>query len=84
MSENPDHVRTLEILADLLAVDPANLTPTMRLGDDLGADSLVLVELSMELEDWLGIEIRDADLEELRTIGDLLGLVDRKRAPAEV
>jgi acyl carrier protein len=60
--------------------------PTIHLADDtelarIGFDSIDLVYLSMILETEHEIEISDQDLEETKTVGDLLDLVARKMAP---
>lgn len=50
-----------------------------QLRDDLGADSLVMVELVMELEDEFDLSIPDAEYERLRTVGDVVRYVRRLR-----
>jgi acyl carrier protein len=46
--------------------------------DDLGADSLDLVELIMEMEENFGIEIKDEELEKIRTIRDVIDFLKSK------
>ncbi len=46
--------------------------------DDLGADSLDLVELIMEMEEKFGVEIADEELEKIRTIQDVIDFIKRK------
>jgi acyl carrier protein len=60
--------RVKEIVIELLLVDEADVTPSARFVEDLGADSLDIVELVMALEDAFEIEIPDVDAEKLRTV----------------
>ncbi|SHL65435.1 acyl carrier protein [Hymenobacter psychrotolerans] len=52
------------------------LQPTSRLVHDIGLDSIDLIELTMNLEHRFHIEIPDAELEQLRTVQDVLDCVD--------
>jgi len=63
-----------------LKVSPDQLRPEADLVNDLGADSLAVVELMMALEDKLGVHIDDEEAEGLRTFGDALALVRAKLA----
>ena len=66
------------ILADQLDVEAADITMTTDIVDDLGADSLDIVDLVMTLEDEFDLEIPDEDIETVRSVGDLVKyLVDR-------
>ncbi|MFQ5513799.1 MAG: acyl carrier protein [Myxococcota bacterium] len=60
------------IIGDQLGVERANLVPEANLLDDLGADSLDIVELVMALEEEFGIEVPDDDVERMRTISDIV------------
>ena len=57
-----------EIIVDLLAVDSQKVTPEARFREDLGADSLDLVELIMEFEDRFGGEISDEEAQKITTV----------------
>ena len=59
-----------EIIADVLNVDPNEVTMETTFADDLGADSLDIVELIMAFEEAFDIEIPDADAEKISTVGD--------------
>ena len=65
--------RVKEIIAEQLKVDDvANVTNEASFIDDLGADSLDIVELVMALEEEFDIEIPDADAEKVATVGDVV------------
>jgi acyl carrier protein len=63
--------RIRSIVADQLGVELVDCCADARILDDLGADSLDVVELVMALEDAFDIEVADADVESIRTIGDV-------------
>ena len=69
-----DRIRNL--VADQLGVDIAEVAPTATILDDLGADSLDVVELVMILEEAFDIEVPDDAVEEMRTIGDIQRFVE--------
>jgi len=68
--------RIQSIVADQLGVDIADVTKDASILDDLGADSLDVVELVMTLEDNFDIDVPDEAVEELRTIGDVQRFVE--------
>lgn len=64
------------IIGEKLGVsDSASLIPEANLLDDLGADSLDVVEVVMALEEEFNIEVPDKDVESIRTIGDIVQYV---------
>jgi acyl carrier protein len=65
---------------DKLGVDRAEVTPEAVFVDDLGADSLDLVELIMAMEEEFGMEIADEDAEKLRTVQDVINFVNARAA----
>lgn len=64
--------RIKEIIADQLGVEVDKLNPGAKFVEDLGADSLDVVELIMAFEEEFGIEIPDEDAEKIRTVGDVI------------
>jgi acyl carrier protein len=70
----------VEILADY-RVDSRKLTPTARLAEDLGLDSLELVGVVVDLEERLGIELGD-ELAGVKTLGDAIARVSAKAGSA--
>ena len=71
-----DKVR--EIVADQLSVEAGIVTPQARFVEDLGADSLDVVELVMRFEEEFEVEIPDEDAEKLTTVGDAVKYIDEK------
>ena len=61
-----------------LGVNEDEVTNEASFIDDLGADSLDIVELVMAFEEKFGIEIPDEDVEKLRTVGDAVKYVSEK------
>jgi len=62
--------RVKQIIVEQLGVDEGEVTPTASFVDDLGADSLDIVELVMAFEEGFGIEIPDEEAEKIRTVKD--------------
>ena len=61
-----------DIIVETLGCDAEAVTPAASLADDLGADSLAAVELSMALEEEFGVTIADEELPNMKTVGDLV------------
>ncbi|MCX8116394.1 MAG: acyl carrier protein [Desulfobacterota bacterium] len=64
--------RVKEIIVEQLGVNESEVTPEAKFVDDLGADSLDLVELVMALEEEYNMEISDEDAEKIQTVGDAI------------
>ncbi|MBQ5428419.1 MAG: acyl carrier protein [Oscillospiraceae bacterium] len=69
-----DKVR--EALAKQFELDPESITLDTNLIDDLGADSLDVVELIMSLEDEFGVSISDEDAAQLYTVGRIVDYLE--------
>ena len=67
-----------KILADQLGVKPESIKPESRIMEDLGADSLDVVELLMLLEDEFGVEVSEEEAVNLKTVADILSIIDAK------
>jgi acyl carrier protein len=67
-----------DIIVEQLGVDPERVTPEASFIDDLGADSLDIVELVMAMEECFNIEIPDEDAEKLRTVSDVQAYLTSK------
>jgi acyl carrier protein len=70
--------RVIGIIMEQLDVTKEECVPEASFIDDLGADSLDLVELIMEMEENFGIHISDEDLEKIRTIQDVINYLKSK------
>src|SRR6476660_8440319 len=76
MADNAQKVR--DIIEKELGVEREKLTDEASFIEDLGADSLDIVELVMEFEKEFNIDIPDEDAEKLRTVGDAIGYLNTK------
>lgn len=71
--------RVTKIIIDRLGVEQSKITLEASFKDDLGADSLDVVELVMELEDEFDMEISDDDAEKITTVGDAVNYINSKK-----
>lgn len=71
--------RIAKIVSERLGVDESEVKPEATFKDDLGADSLDVVELVMELEDEFDLEISDEDAEKIATVGDVVDYIERQQ-----
>ncbi|MGD0021739.1 MAG: acyl carrier protein [Smithellaceae bacterium] len=70
--------KVIKLVMEQLDVTREECVPEASFIDDLGADSLDLVELIMEMEEVFGIEIADEELEKIRTIKDVIEFLKSK------
>ena len=68
-----------EIVVEQLGVDEDSVTMNASFIDDLGADSLDIVELIMAFEDNFNVEIPDADAEKISTVGDVVEYINNMK-----
>ena len=66
------------IIVEQLNVEADQVKPEASFIDDLGADSLDIVELVMTMEEEMDLEIPDEDAEKLKTVGDVIGYIKGK------
>ena len=69
-----------QIIVEQLGVDEAEVTSSASFVDDLGADSLDIVELVMELEEEFEITIPDEQAEKIKTVGEAIDYIERELA----
>ncbi len=72
--------RVSEIIVEQLGVSKQEVVPEASFIDDLGADSLDIVELVMAMEEEFDIEIPDEDAEKIQTIADAISYVKERAA----
>ncbi|EGX28916.1 acyl carrier protein [Candidatus Arthromitus sp. SFB-mouse-NYU] len=65
-----------EIISEKLNVDPDEIKLESSIVDDLGADSIDLIELIMNLEEEYGISISDEEAVKLKTVGDVVDFIN--------
>ncbi|WP_372590090.1 acyl carrier protein [Fervidobacterium thailandense] len=67
-----------QIIAEQLGLDVSEVTPEKSLTEDLGADSLDLVDLVMAFEDEFGVKIGDQDLSKIKTVADVINTLKER------
>ena len=65
-----------KILAEQLDVDVEEMTADTKIAEDLGADSLDVVDLIMSIEDEFGLEVPDDQVENIKTVGDVVNYIE--------
>jgi acyl carrier protein len=68
-----------QIIVEQLQVDEAEVTPNASFQEDLGADSLDVVELVMQFEEAFDLEIPDEDAEKIKTVKDAVDYIEKKK-----
>jgi acyl carrier protein len=69
--------KTRALIAQKLNLDESEITPEKSLKNDLGADSLDVVEVSLMLEEEFNVKFDESDTEKLQTVGDLYHLIEK-------
>ena len=65
-----------KILAELLSIDESTITMDSLIIDELGADSLDLVDAIVTINDEFGVEVPDEEVENLRSVGDVVKFIE--------
>lgn len=71
--------QVMEIIANQLSVAKEEVTPKASFVDDLGADSLDLVELVMAMEEKFGVDIADEDAEKMKNVQDAINYIQAQQ-----
>ena len=71
--------RVKKIIVDKLGVDEAEVTAEASFTNDLGADSLDIVELVMTMEEEFELDIPDEDAEKMKSVGDVINYIKTKK-----
>lgn len=77
MDEADIRAGVYRIVAKSFDLDVENIKPTASIIDDLGGDSLDLVEITMRIEETFGIEIPDEDMERAHTVEDFVNIAKK-------
>jgi acyl carrier protein len=78
VSDVPEQV--LDIATRILELEPGSLDPAWLWADDLGATSLVMMEILVELERRFDVQLDAQEMAGVASVGDLVDLVERRRA----
>ena len=70
--------QVLSVIIEYTSFDKDGLTSETKITDDLGLDSLDIVEIGLRIEKAFDIEVSDDDLETVTTVGDLVELIEKK------
>lgn len=79
MSDNIES-QVKDIIATQLSVEPEKVTSEAKFIEDLGADSLDIVELVMAFEDKFSVEVPDEDTEKLKSVKDVVDYIEQHKA----
>ena len=72
----------IDVVVEQLGVDAAEVTSEKSFVEDLNADSLDLTELIMTFEERFGFEIPEEDAEKLKTVGDVVDYIEKRKVSA--
>ena len=70
--------KVAEMVAEQLGIDKKNVKLESNIIEDLGADSLDVIEMLMTLEDEYGITIPDEKINQIKTVGQIVELIEKK------
>ncbi len=72
--------KVVSLIASQLGVDESKVAVDSKIVEDLGADSLDRVELTMAVEDEFGVQIPDARAEKMTTVGEVIKYIEEEQA----
>jgi acyl carrier protein len=78
MADKTTEEKVKDIIVEQLGVNPEQVTPQASFIEDLGADSLDIVELVMAFEEEFSVEVPDEDAEKLQTVGDVIKYIEER------
>jgi len=78
MDNKEVETKVLKIVSEKLNIGEKSVSLASRFQEDLGADSLDIVELLMEIEEEFGVSISDEESEKLKTVGDAVSFISLK------
>ena len=78
MAEKSIEEKVKDIIVEQLGVNPEQVTPQASFIEDLGADSLDIVEWVMAFEEEFSVEVPDEDAEKLQTVGDVVKYIEER------
>ncbi len=78
MAEKSIEEKVKDIIVEQLGVNPEQVTPQASFIEDLGADSLDIVELVMAFEEEFGVEVPDEEAEKLQTVQQVIDYIKGK------
>jgi acyl carrier protein len=81
-TDNDIFERVTDIIAEITDIPKADLEPDKTLTEDLEIDSLTKIELAVTIQDEFDIEVEDEKLKELKTVQDIVDLVESARLAA--
>lgn len=82
MQQDRIQATVIRILEEVANVDPAAVARDKCLREDLGVDSLSLIDVAVAAEAAFGVELADEDLERFQTVGDIIDYVQRTKLAA--
>jgi len=71
--------KVVDLVAEQLGVDKKTIRPESNIIEDLGADSLDVIEMLMTLEDEFGITIPDDKINQIKTVGQIVELIEESK-----
>lgn len=80
MAQTDDFERLKKVVVEMLEVEEDKVTPEASFVDDLGADSLDLIELITAVEEAFNVEIPDEDMGKMQTVNDAVEYIRAKQA----